>query len=99
MKTTDLIDYKPGERNFKVVLDSPNSGTVIAMAFDKDVNLPAHSTDSHVIVQILEGNCEFTIEGKVNQLKEGDFIMLAPNTKHSVHAPERFKMLLTKINS
>lgn len=99
MKITDLIEYKAGERSNRVVLDSPNTGAVIAMAFDKGVSLPEHSTNAHVLVQILEGTAEFVIEGKVNVLNAGDFILLPPEMKHSVNAPERFKMLLTKINA
>ena len=99
MELKNIVDYREGEKVTKVLLDSPNHGALICMAFDKGLELPVHSTDSNVIVQILDGECEFTVEGRPCVLKEGDFLTLAPNTKHSLKAIQRFKILLTKINA
>lgn len=99
MKLLDLIDYVPNERNFKVIVDNPNHGMVIMMAFDKGVKLPEHSTNSNVMVQVLEGCCEFTLKGEVNKLCQGDFIVLAPQDRHAIEATERCKVLVTKIDA
>ena len=99
MKLKDLIDYKQGDRNVKVIVDNPNHGASIMMAFDKGVAIPEHSTNANVIIQILEGTCEFTLKGEKNLLSEGDFLVLAPEDRHALYAPERFKVLVTKINA
>lgn len=99
MKLKDLIDYVPNERNVKVIVDNPNHGAAIIMAFDKGITLPEHSTNANVMVQLLEGTCEFTLKGELNVLHEGDVLVLAPDDRHSLHAPERFKVLITKINA
>ena len=99
MKLREFIDYKSGERNVKVIVDNPNHGAAILMAFDKGVSIPEHSTNANVIVQILEGTCEFTLKGEKIVLNEGDFLVMAPEDRHSLYAPERFKVLVTKINA
>ena len=99
MKLKDVVDYVPNERNFKVLVDNPNNGASIVMAFDKGVKMPEHSTNANVIVHVLEGTCEFTLKGEVNTISEGDFLILAPGDLHSLYAPERFKVLVTKINA
>ena len=99
MKIKDLVDYIPNSRNTKVIVDNPNHGAAILMAFDKGVEIPEHATNANVIVQLLEGTCEFTLKGEKNVLTEGDILVLAPEDKHSLYAPDRFKVLVTKINA
>lgn len=99
MKLKDLIDFKAGERAVKVIVDNPEHGAGLVMALDKGVSIPEHSTNANVLVQVLEGTCEFTLEGEKNVLNEGDFILLSPGAKHSLYAPEPFKVLVTKINA
>lgn len=99
MKLKEIVDYKENDKNVKVIVDNPNHGAALVMAVDKGVSIPEHSTNANVIVQILEGTCEFTLKGELNVLKEGDVIVLAPDDKHSLHAPERFKVMVTKINA
>lgn len=98
MKLKELVDYVPNDRNVKVIVDNPGKGTSLIIAFDKGVEIPTHSTNANVLIQLLEGTCEFTLEGEKNVLQEGDFLLLPPDAKHSLYAPERFKVLVTKIN-
>ena len=69
------------------------------MAFDKGCELPTHVAQADVLVQILEGEMDFTIEWQVHHLHAGEFITMKPNTDHSLKDTDRFKMLLTKLNS
>lgn len=91
------VDYVAGQIAKEVII-SNDSGIVIEMAFDKGCELPTHVAQADVLVQILEGEMDFTIEGEVHHLKAGQFITMKPNTHHSLKAVERFKMLLTKLN-
>lgn len=98
MKLIDQIDYVAGERNVKPLINTTN-GMAILMAFDKGIELGTHMAAATVLVQILEGECDFTVEGKVNKMSAGDYLIMEPGTHHSLSAPERFKVLVTKINA
>lgn len=98
MKLKETIDYVAGEVAHKVVAKN-ESGLVILMAFDKGAALDTHMAPAVAVVQILEGTCAFTLEGKEMMLNEGDYLVMQPGTLHSLRAPERFKMVLTKLNA
>ena len=62
--------------------------------------LPTRSLPRMIaVVQILEGVCAFTLNGEEHMLNAGDYLVMQPDTPHSLRAPERFKMLLTKLNA
>lgn len=98
MKLTDVISYTPGEIVHKVVAKN-DSGLSILMAFDKNTAIATHTASAIAIVQIIEGTCAFTIQGTEQILNAGDYLVMQPNTPHSLRAPEQFKMLLTKLNA
>ncbi|MEZ3519467.1 MAG: cupin domain-containing protein [Muribaculaceae bacterium] len=58
-----------------------------------------HTAPAVAVVQILEGVCAFTINGEERMLQAGDCLVMQPGTPHSLRAPERFKMLLTRLNA
>lgn len=98
MKLKNELDYVAGDVAHKVIAKD-NSGIVILMAFDTNAEIGTHSAPAVALVQILEGTCNFTLEDKQLTLKEGDYLVMQPGTLHSLRAPERFKMLLTKLNA
>ena len=59
----------------------------------------SHTAPAVAVVQILEGVCAFTLNGEEHMLNAGDYLVMQPDTPHSLRAPERFKMLLTKLNA
>jgi len=97
MKIKDELEYVPGQIVNKVIAKN-TSGMVIMMAFDKDAAIATHTAPAVAVVQILEGVCAFTINGKEHMLEAGDYLVMQPGTPHSLRAPEQFKMLLTKLN-
>lgn len=97
MRLIDELGYTPGTVARKIIAKN-NSGIVILMAFDKDAEIGTHTAPAVALVQILEGTCAFTIDGKEQLLHTGDYLVMEPDTVHSLRAPERFKMLLTKLN-
>lgn len=98
MKLKDELDYAAGQVAHKVIAKN-DSGVVILMAFDINAKIDTHIAPAVAIVQILEGTCLFTLDGKELTLKAGDYLVMQPETPHSLRAPERFKMLLTKLNA
>lgn len=98
MNLKDQLDYAAGQVANKVIAKN-DSGLVLMMAFDKDAAIPTHTAPAVAVVQILEGVCAFTINGEEQMLNAGDYLVMQPGTPHSLRAPERFKMLLTKLNA
>ncbi len=98
MTLIDQLDYTPGQISHKTIIDNA-SGRVVLMAFDRGTALGTHTAPAVVLVQILEGTCEFTFEDEIYTLGPGEFITMHPGARHSLRAPEPFKMLLTKLNS
>lgn len=92
------LDYSPGQIANKVIAKN-DSGMVILMALDKDMAIATHTAHAIAVVQILEGVCVFTINGEERLLNAGDYLVMQPETQHSLRAPQRFKMLLTKLNA
>ncbi len=97
MDLKNELEYSPGQIANKVIAKN-SSGMVILMAFDKDTALSTHTAPAVAVVQILEGVCAFTVGDEEKLLKAGDWLVMKPGTPHSLRAPERFKMLLTKLN-
>lgn len=98
MKLIDQLDYVAGDVAHKVIAKN-DSGLMIMMAFDVNAEIGNHSAPALAVVQILEGTCLFTLEGKELTLHAGDYVVIQPGAVHSLRAPERFKMLLTKLNA
>lgn len=70
-------------------------GNLTLFSFDKEQGLSEHKTPYDAIVQILDGEAEIAIAGKLHHLKKGDCIIMPANIPHALKAVERFKMLLT----
>lgn len=69
------------------------------MAFDKGAEIATHTAHAVAVVQILEGTCLFTLNGEERILEAGGYLVMQPDVPHSLRAPERFKMILTKLNA
>lgn len=97
MKLKELIDYTPKGVTDKTVINN-ESGMAMILAVDKGAAIATHSAHADVIVQIIEGVCDFTVAGETHRLTTGEYIVMKPDTPHSLNAPESFKALVTKFN-
>jgi len=68
---------------------------VVLFGFAAGQELSEHTSTQHALVQILSGECEFSLAGKPHHLKTGDLLYMPPNLAHAVCATEPFSMLLT----
>jgi quercetin dioxygenase-like cupin family protein len=91
-----LVDYGEGAVVSRTLIQA-GAGTVTVFAFDKGQGLSEHSTPYDALVQILDGKSEITIGGEVVAVDAGESILMPADIPHSLHAPERYKMLLTMI--
>jgi len=78
----------------RTLLRTPNTRAVL-FGFAEGQELTEHTSTQHALVEILTGECEFSLAGKVHELKAGNFIYMPPNLPHAVRAKTQFSMLLT----
>ena len=93
---SDLIEYQQGSVVSRALVKK-KSGTVTVFAFDSGEGLSEHTAPYDAIVEVLDGLARITIDGEDFRVEAGEIIILPANRPHSVHAEQRFKMLLTMI--
>ena len=78
----------------RTLLRTPNSRSVL-FGFAEGQELTEHTSTQHAMVQVLTGECDFSLAGTPHHLKTGDFLYMPPNCPHAVKATQQFSMLLT----
>jgi quercetin dioxygenase-like cupin family protein len=78
----------------RTILNTANSRTIL-FSFSEGEELTEHTSTQHAMIQILSGECEFSLAGKPHTLKTGDLLYMPPNLPHAVTATREFSMLLT----
>ncbi|HMT28808.1 MAG TPA: hypothetical protein PKD91_05965 [Bacteroidia bacterium] len=69
--------------------------TIVLIALRKDAEMPAHSADGIISLQVLEGSIYFTTSTDSVELKEGNMIALHEKLPHRVQAISKCILLLT----
>ena len=78
----------------RTLLRTANARTVL-FGFAEGQELTEHTSTQHAVIQILSGECEFSLGGQPHNLKAGDILYMPPNLAHAVRATTQFSMLLT----
>lgn len=78
----------------RTLLRTPTSRTVL-FGFAEGQELTEHTSTQHATIQMLSGECEFSLAGKPHALKAGDLLYMPPHLPHAVKATRQFSMLLT----
>ena len=78
----------------RTLLRTPGA-RVVLFGFAQGQELTEHTSTQHALVEILSGECEFSLGGKPHLLKAGDFLTMPPGLPHAVKATQQFSMLLT----
>lgn len=68
---------------------------VVLFGFAEGQELTEHTSTQQAVIQILTGECEFSLGGRPRLLKAGDLLYMPPNLRHAVKATCQFSMLLT----
>jgi quercetin dioxygenase-like cupin family protein len=71
------------------------NGRVVLFGFAEGQEMSEHTSTQHALVQVLNGECEFSLAGKPHSLKPGDLLSMPPNLPHALKAKTQFSMLLT----
>src|SRR5271169_64161 len=78
----------------RTLLRTPNS-RVVLFGFAEGQELTEHTSTQHAVIQVLSGECDFSLAGKPHALKAGDLLYMPPHLPHAVKATKQFSMLLT----
>lgn len=91
-----LVNYQDGAVVSRTLIKK-NGGTVTMFAFDAGQALSEHTAPFDAIVQVLDGNVDLVIGGKVVPATQGHTVLLPANVPHAVNALTKFKMLLIMV--
>ncbi|MBD5337496.1 MAG: cupin domain-containing protein [Bacteroides sp.] len=81
---------------FKNIFSNSNGGVVL-VAFEAGQGLDTHIAPAEVMVNVLEGEIEFTMNGITHTLRSGEFLLMGADVPHSVMAKADSKMMLVKV--
>jgi quercetin dioxygenase-like cupin family protein len=90
----DETKFAPNGIVSRTLLRTANS-RIVLFGFSEGQELTEHTSTQNAVIQILSGECEFSLDGKLHTVKAGDFIYMPPNLPHAVRATTQFSMLLT----
>jgi quercetin dioxygenase-like cupin family protein len=68
---------------------------VVLFGFSPGQELTEHTSTQHALVQVLTGECDFSLGDQWHHLKAGALLYMPPNLRHAVKATTEFSMLLT----
>ena len=94
LSLADETKFAPNGIVSRTILRTANS-RVVLFGFSAGQELTEHTSTQHAVIQILSGECEFSLAGKPGVVKAGDLIYMPPNLPHAVKAIPAFSMLLT----
>lgn len=92
----DQIEAGYDKVHFKHIFSDDNGGVVL-VAFKAGQKLDTHTAPADVMVNVLEGEIEFTMIDKANIIKAGQFLLMGAGVPHSVVAKADSKMMLIKV--
>lgn len=92
----EVIDYADGGVVSKELVHN-NAGSVTLFSFDAGQGLSEHSAPFDALIQVIDGKMELTVEDTKHVISAGELFIIPSGARHSVNAPERFKMIITMI--
>lgn len=91
-----LVEYAEGAVVSRVIHKNA-AGNVTLFAFDAGEGLSEHTAPFDALVCVFDGVGEMTIGGEPRRVATGETVLMPAGVPHSVHAPERFKMMLVML--
>ena len=95
-RLADHIVYAGNSVVSKTIIKK-ETGTITLFAFDKGQGLSPHVAPFDALIQVVDGECIFSVGEEKNAMQTGDCIILPGGVLHSVESVTPFKMLLTMI--
>lgn len=91
---TSVVDNVAHGIVSRTVLATPELRVVI-FSFAAEQGLSEHTSTSRAIIQVLSGECDFSVAGEARRLRPGELLHLPPGMPHAVRAVSPMTMLLT----
>lgn len=103
MKTASLLkdlSYTDSKPKIDVLFETEHSKE-IRIALDTHVEMKEHKTAFPIIVEVVQGNINFGVEGTTYPMSAGDLIALEGNVPHDLFAnePSVIRLSLSKFDS
>ena len=92
------VDYSEEKVAFTPIFDTTNGGVVL-LAFKKGQKLDKHLATAEVMVNVLEGEVEFTMNDNVHTIGSGEILLMGAEVPQSVKAKKDSKIMLVKIKN
>lgn len=86
--------FKPARYAAKRIFVGPRV-QITEIAFDAGSELPDHSARTPILVQVTQGEVDFTVGGKVHRLTAGALIYVEAAAPHAVFASQRARITVT----
>lgn len=99
--TTGLLQALPVSESSitsRVVVNNPLV-RVVVFAFDTGEMLTEHTSPRAVVVQLLDGRLDYTLDGATTTMAPGDVIYMEPGIKHALVALEPSHMSLVMVDT
>lgn len=94
----DQVEIGHDKVHCRNIFETGNGG-VSLLAFEAGQKLETHLAPAEVMVNVLEGEIEFTMDGKPHTLNAGQFLLMGQDVPHSVLAKADSKVLLIKVKA
>lgn len=91
-----LVSVQPGQIVSRTLAQNP-AVSLTLFAFDEGEEISTHSSEGDAMVQVLEGEGLFTVDGVEHTVSAGQVLVMPAGKPHAVYAPRSFKMLLTVV--
>lgn len=84
--------------HFRGIFSNGNGGVAL-IAFKAGQKLDTHLAPAELMVNVLEGEIEFTMLDTPHNLKAGEFMLVGEGVPHSVDAKTDAKVMLVKVKA
>jgi len=81
-----VVELGPG---VKVHIVSAERITVTFGTLASGICAPAHHHEHEQIMAVVDGGCDFILEGKLYPMKKGDVIVVPSNTEHGAYSSDK----------
>lgn len=95
-KLASQVEIGDEKVHFSNIFNNENGGVVL-VGFKAGQKLDPHTAPAELMVNVIEGEIEFTILDTPHSIKAGEFLLLGANVPHSVRAVADTKAMLIKV--
>ena len=92
------VDYSSDTIEFRTVFETSQGGVAL-IALKTGQKLDPHTAPFEVMVNVCEGEVDFTMIDRTHSIKAGEFLLMGAGVQHSVLAKKDSKLMLVKIKN